>query len=209
MRRRKPLTARTTGASSLKVPHVARAGASQGNGGLHSNKVVESFTMVIYRERSGSGLRKIKLPRAMRAAFEDGRWPTGRIDTDGLGGTAPFLKDIRLEFVQSLEEIERGYGGEWGPTWPSVARSWERDHLGRGSLGEVPDLPWLDIEKCLPFGGGYYGDDLQLVLDYRPSEDEPRVVANEFVRLEGGWGMFWRELAPSFDEFWKILSRYL
>jgi hypothetical protein len=131
------------------------------------------------------------------------------VSTRRLGGTAPFLEGILLEFVQSLEEIESGYGGEWGPVWPSVARSWERDHLGRGSFGQVPDLPWLDTEKCLPFGGGYYGDDLWLVLDYRLSEDEPRVVANEFVRLEGGLGMMWRPLAPSFDEFWGILRRYL
>jgi hypothetical protein len=168
-----------------------------------------SFTFQTYRERSGSALRNIKLPHSMRAAFESGSWPAGRVNTRGLGGTAPFLEGILLEFVQSMEEIESGYGGVWGPVWPSVARGWERDHLGRGSFGQVPDLPWLDTEKCLPLGGGYYGDDLWLVLDYRPSEDEPRVVANEFVRLESGSGMMWRPLAPSFDEFWEILRHYL
>ena len=48
-----------------------------------------------------------------------------------------------------------------------------------------------------------------LVPDYRHSVDLPRVVANEFVRLEGGLATMWRELAPSFDEFWEIVRRYV
>ncbi|MEP6967092.1 MAG: hypothetical protein ABI906_03335 [Pseudomonadota bacterium] len=41
----------------------------------------------------------------------------------------------------------------------------------------MPDLPWVDAERYLPFGGGQVGDELLLVVDYRPSLAEPRVVA--------------------------------
>ena len=31
---------------------------------------------------------------------------------------APFLKGTLVEFVESMEAIESGSGGEWGPVWP-------------------------------------------------------------------------------------------
>ena len=148
---------------------------------------------------------KLAPPLAMRVAFRDGRWPSGWINTTGLVETAPFLRHARLEFIQSLTDIESGSGGPWGPVRP--LGSWERDHLGRGSLSAVPDLPWLDVEQCLPFGGGYYGDDLWLVLDYRPGLDHPRIVVNDEFRVHNKQlEVFWRERAPSFDEFWRMLG---
>jgi hypothetical protein len=146
------------------------------------------------------------LPPKMREAFGSGRWPNRLIQSTGLWERSPFLKGVCFEFVQSLAEIQSGTGGIWGPICPDLTATWDSSRLGRGSVRPVPALPWLDIEQCLPFGGGWWGDDLWLVLDYRDDADSPRIVANEFVREQAGLGLVWREIAPSFDVFWQALG---
>jgi hypothetical protein len=150
---------------------------------------------------------ELPLPASMVVAFEQGQWPTGRIDAAPLAARAPFIRDIPLEFVDSMEAVAAGRGGAWGPVAPVLLGSTAaEEHLGRGSLEAVPGLPWLDVDLCLPFGGGDLGDELWLVLDYRPSPTEPRVVANEICYTPGKPVVFWRELAPSFGDFWRTLG---
>lgn len=150
------------------------------------------------------------LPPLMVRAFNEGFWPQRRIRADGLAQVAPFIADIPLEFVQVLGEIENASGGAWGPIRPCLPSpnypdSWAEERLGKGSQGPVPDLPWLDVDQALPFGGGGYGDELWLVLDYRPGANRPRVLVNELAMDGPRYGMAWRELAPTFEEFWQLM----
>lgn len=140
-----------------------------------------------------------------------GLWPSGVISPDGLVESAPFMAGMALEFIPTLWEILSGRGGVWGPVGPVWDRKpdrpgiWTIDSIGMGSVAPVPPLPWLDVDECLPFGGGGYGDDLWLVLDYRNDPWQPRVVANRIL-----WNaykfMIWVELAGSFGEFWRKLG---
>jgi hypothetical protein len=79
-------------------------------------------------------------------------------------------------------------------------------HEARGSKNAEPIcLPWLDVELAVFVAVNRFpGDDLAIALDYRTKASEPRVVANDWVQSEGG--CIWREVAPSFSEFVRLLG---
>jgi hypothetical protein len=151
------------------------------------------------------------LPPLVYRAFHHGFWPSSRMNAAGLGQIAPFIADIPLEFAQTLESIQDASGERWGPLRPALPipgwpDTWAEERLGKGSEGAVPDLPWLDVEQARVFGGGGWGDELWLVLDYRPGAGRPRVVANEIDTDGTHFDVHWRELAPSFGEFWHLMG---
>ena len=72
---------------------------------------------------------------------------------------------------------------------------------GVGSISDVPDLPWVDIEKrffiavcAIP------GADVGIALDYRLSPDEPRVVALCYSGDPNG-DFYWTHVSDSFGDF--------
>jgi len=147
----------------------------------------------------------------MVALFNAGQWPSGFISAGRVPEVAPFLDGYSFEFVDTMENILNGSGGVFGPIRPlsggrNSPLAWQREKMGRSSTQPSADLPWLDVDKALAFGGGAIGDELFIVLDYRTGESAPRVAANKLA--EGGWpAVDWVELAPSFREFWSLLKR--
>jgi hypothetical protein len=79
-------------------------------------------------------------------------------------------------------------------------------HELRGSQCPTPvELPWLDVDKAVFIAADrLHGGDLAIVLDYRTGLDEPRVVASEW--LAPGSGCVWREVAPSFHQFARMMQ---
>jgi hypothetical protein len=154
----------------------------------------------------------IVLPAVLISAMKSPQWPTGRVHTGFLLGTAPFLAAMDLELIQSVESLIDNDIASTATlcTFADNPRLAESHRLRRGSKAEqAVELPWLDVEKAVVFGGGAdYGDDLWLVLDFRAHVDDPRVVANEFLK-EGGTaptGCLWREITPSFSSFCRRLG---
>jgi hypothetical protein len=151
------------------------------------------------------------LPPAMLALFDSDLWPSGFVSIGRLPEVAPFLEGMQIEFVGSKNDILSGSGGvfgRWKPLGGDVndLAAWHLEKMGRGSREHVPGLPWIDVEKALIFGGGNYGDELAIALDYRLDHSRPRVVANALA--QAGWPAFdWVELAPDFAEFWMMLDR--
>lgn len=147
----------------------------------------------------------------MIALLDFDMWPSGFVSVGRLPEVAPFLAGMRIEFVGSKNDILNGSGGVFGPLKPlggdvNDPAAWHLEKMGRGSREHVPDLPWIDVEKALVFGGGDYGDELAIALDYRVDLSTPRVVTN--ATAEAGWPAFdWVELAPNFSDFWMMLDR--
>jgi hypothetical protein len=73
--------------------------------------------------------------------------------------------------------------------------------IARGSISpEADSLPWLDFEKALWLAiNRYPGDDLGIVLDYRESIDDPRVLASDWQCDKTA--TVWREVATGFSQF--------
>jgi hypothetical protein len=151
------------------------------------------------------------LPAVLISAMKSPRWPTGRVRTGPLPGTAPFLATFDLEMIPPVELLIDDNIASTATLcrFADRPRLAESHRLRRGGKAEqAVELPWLDVEKAVVFGGGAdYGDDLWLVLDYRTIADDPRVVANEYLR-EGvtPMGCFWRQITPSFSAFCRRLG---
>jgi hypothetical protein len=76
----------------------------------------------------------------------------------------------------------------------------------RGSQCSQPVvLPWLDIEQAIFIAENRFpDDDLGIVLDYRTSQVDPRVVSSDWWSSSDG--CLWREVAPNFSQFVQILA---
>ncbi|XZE55820.1 hypothetical protein SH139x_001847 [Planctomycetaceae bacterium SH139] len=70
-----------------------------------------------------------------------------------------------------------------------------------GSVDEVPDLPWIDIEKRVFIAVcAIPGADVGIALDYRHSTESPRVVALCYSGDPNG-EFYWTLVCESFDSF--------
>ena len=80
-------------------------------------------------------------------------------------------------------------------------------HMLRGSVSTTSiELPWLDIEKSVFIAGSeVIGDDIEIALDYRTKEEDPRVVAPAWG-VWGAQGCLWTEVTPTFSEFVERLG---
>lgn len=82
-------------------------------------------------------------------------------------------------------------------------KDWENFRLYRSGEPERP-LPWLNADQAVFIAVNRFpGDDVGIALDYRQSEDNPKVVASywrENKHLE------WFEVASSFEAFVKLLG---
>lgn len=154
----------------------------------------------------------ITLPEIFLAAIKSQHWPRGRVRSSPFVAAAPFLTGMDLEFVQSVDALLENEIADTKTllTFADDPRLAERSKLRRGSVGGQPiALPWLDVDKAIVFGGGAdYGDDLWLVLDFRSDPNDPRVIANEYLRAgdAGPPECFWREVAPCFSVFCASLG---
>jgi hypothetical protein len=136
-------------------------------------------------------------------AMHCGRWPRSSVACLTLPALAAFdgmwLELFQPENLQQLHEdclfglrsageLFGRHSGEW--------------HVYAG--GSAPggrDLPWLDLDNATVIAiGADDGDDTWILLDYRTSPTDPRVVFNRF---SDRWGhhVVWDELAPTLTVF--------
>jgi hypothetical protein len=142
----------------------------------------------------------LPLPNLLVEMLGDGRWR--HPGEQAVQQVMPWVYE-ELEFMP-IETMRRETAG--------LARVIEEDELAgifwvaRGSAQvELVELPWLDIEAAVIIAMARYSDCIQVVLDYRTSAEEPRVVAygEEWIDLHQGntWTLGWRVVAPAFSSF--------
>lgn len=113
----------------------------------------------------------------------------------------PWIKDP-LVFLPTPEEM--AFESQWelfleDPDFAAFI------HYARGSHSHTPiDLPWLDVEHAVSVVVNRWpGDDQAVVLDYRTSRTDPRVIASAWHIPQG---CFWREVTPTFSDFVQQLG---
>lgn len=137
----------------------------------------------------------LPLPPFLVECMATGRWK--HPGNDALYHLVPFFQDdlIFLDKVESME-LESRLALDAFPNF-RVKRS------QAGSV-DIP-LPWLDTRLAVTIAvNQHMGEDIALVLDYRPSLSVPRVVANNWHTGEDG--CLWEIVSPSFEEFVQQLG---
>ena len=141
-------------------------------------------------------------PDVLTRAMRSGDWPTGAIWGSRFRHLHPMFDKFNIELLQTPDQLvsDTRFLADW------ALRPDNRDHLKLtiGSQFGDSELPILDVEKALVFGGGAgYGDDFWLVIDLRSRAEDPRVVGNQFSVK----GCDWVQISPSFTDFCVELSR--
>jgi len=131
--------------------------------------------------------------------LQHGRWQ--HPGDEVLRRLIPFFREP-VDFLTLVEDMRRESTGFLADE-PRIAKVF---HEARGSKNPEPIcLPWLDVEKAVFVAVNLIpGDDLGIALDYRTGAADPRVVANDWD--PGPGGCLWREIAPSFSEFVRLMS---
>lgn len=173
--------------------------------GLVGKVVVRSILMDLKRERillgrdgttSGSRDRimtlPLALPKTLRRLISSGRW--AHPGDEQLGRVIPELRDP-VDFLSEAQICPLAWRTEH---WPSAdLRLFKLE-------ADSPELPWLDPNKALVLAFNRFpGDDVALVLDFRASAEQPRVVVSHW---EDGSGCSWVEVSESFDALAALLG---
>jgi hypothetical protein len=141
----------------------------------------------------------LPLPKMLSDLFEAGNWkhPGDRV----LFKKVPFIKEP-LVFLGLTEAQERNYSALMGDN--EIENETFSEY--RGSLVDERGLPWLDIEKARIIACNKIpGDDIAIVLDYRKSKNDPRVVGTEWLKEDK---LIWREICPSFSNFAHMIGMH-
>jgi hypothetical protein len=140
----------------------------------------------------------LPLPELLAALIRDGHWV--HPGDARLRDVIPFLVDP-VVFLRTPEAIASESSGRLAddPQFSAVY------HEVRGSrMVEPVELPWLDVDLSLIVAvNRRAGDDVAIALDYRTDVRDPRVVASDWV---SGQGFVWREVAPTFCGFVRLLG---
>jgi hypothetical protein len=135
----------------------------------------------------------LPLPPLLISLLREGRWKhPGHMFLQHL---MPTLKEkvefIGLERIGSFIEAQFEFAEH-----PFLSPRWR---YACGSKSATPlALPWLDLEKAVDIAEAVErGADTLIVLDYRTSISDPRVLTNEW----GQDGNIWYEMDPTFTEF--------
>jgi hypothetical protein len=141
----------------------------------------------------------LQLPPLFVQLLQQGRWQ--HPGDEALQRLIPFLREP-VDFLTMVEAMRRESSGFLA----DEARVAKVFHEARGSkIAEPICLPWLDVELAVFVAVNRFpGDDLGIALDYRTGSANPRVVANDWH--SGAGGCVWREAAPSFSEFVRLLE---
>jgi hypothetical protein len=133
------------------------------------------------------------LPPLLRELIQAGKWKHPGHDV--IGKVIPYLRIDRVDFLETVEHMRFESTGFLA----DEPLSSNLFHEVRGSKSLISvDLPWLDVEKTILIAvNSEIGADVGIALDYRTSEDDPRVVASEWTSNR----CFWREVTPTFSEF--------
>ena len=150
--------------------------------------------------------RPNRIPRILADAMSNPEWPRGRIHGSQLKGVHSIFDTIDIELLQTPDQLIRNHIVDTETLFRFSKNPNTRKHLALASSSETLDdidLPLLDVEQILVFGGGAdIGDDFWLTLDFRTGFDDPRVVGNDF----GYRTCTWFELTSTFSEFCRLLD---
>ena len=141
-------------------------------------------------------VRGLRLPQVLIDAIEQGRWR--HPGDERLRELMPWMTDP-LDFLStpeamatqsaSLDDLLRE------ERWRTTFKQDSSRRLGR----EVPDLPWIDVDRAFLIAvNRRIGDDVALALDFRSSTVDPRVIAEPLIE---GIGYEWRLVSPTTTAF--------
>jgi hypothetical protein len=141
----------------------------------------------------------LQLPPLFVQLLQEGRWR--HPGDERLCQLIPFLHEP-VDFLTVVESMRRESRGSLADE-PSMATVF---HMARASKSEESVcLPWLNVEQAVFVAVNRFpGDDLAIALDYRTDQENPRVVANNWH--SGVRGCVWREVAPTFAVFSRLLG---
>ncbi len=146
----------------------------------------------------GKGRKQPIAPPLLMELINTGRWKQPSDET--IKRVIPFLQEP-LDFLLDIEAMQRE-STSFRADSPEMS---ELFHEYRGSKIPERELPWLDVDKALFIAvNRVSGADLGIVLDYRTSLEDPRVVASDW--LSGGSTHHWREVESRFSEFVRKLG---
>jgi hypothetical protein len=151
-----------------------------------------------FRVASRAMVNGLPMPELLVALIHQGRWV--HPGDARLRELIPFLVDP-VDFLSTPEAMGRESSGHLADD-PRLAAVF---YLVRGRQAAEPvDLPWLDADRSFFVAVNRWpGDDVGIALDYRTDSDDPRVVAGDWGT---GQACVWREVAPTFSEFVRILG---
>lgn len=143
----------------------------------------------------------MQLPSLLVELLGQGRWC--HPGEERLKQLIPFLREpvVFLATIESMQSASNGLS-----SLADDKRIATAFHIGRGSKEIKPIcLPWLDVELAVLISVNRFpGDDLGIVLDYRESIDDPRVLASDWQSANNG--IVWREVAMGFAGFARQLG---
>ena len=150
--------------------------------------------------------RNLTVPKILTDAMSTTEWPKGRVPGARLESTHSIFQTIDFELLQTAEQLQSNGIAHTGTLIQFANKPSTRDHVGLGIGSDenvAIELPRLDVEQILVFGGGAdIGDDFWLTLDFRSSAEDPRVVGNQFRPSTCEWFV----IADTFRDFCNILG---
>ena len=146
---------------------------------------------------------KMRVPAILLNAMSKRNWPKGRVPGSSLVHTHRLFREIDFELLQTEKQLERNGIADTHTLLKFADNPNICDKLGLEIDVANSDLPKLDVNHALVFGGGAdIGDDFWLTLDLRTEFDNPRVVGNHFQHRSCEWF----EIASTFSQFCEFLE---
>lgn len=141
--------------------------------------------------------KRPNVPPLLIELINTGRWRQPPDET--IKSVIPFLQEP-MDFLLDIDTMQRESTSFLADS-PEMA---DLFHEYRGSKVPARELPWLDVDKALFIAvSRMEGVDLGIVLDYRTSLDDPRVVASDWQ--SDGNTHHWREAENKFSDFVRKL----
>jgi len=149
------------------------------------------------RKIIGKVRKQPSVPTLLVELINTGRWK--QPPDEMIKNVIPFLQEP-MDFLLTIDAMRQESMGLLADS-PEMS---ELFHEYRGSKVPGRELPWLDVDRALFIAVNRIGGaDLGIVLDYRTSLEDPRVVASDWQ--SGGNTHHWREVEGKFSDFVKKL----
>ncbi len=152
----------------------------------------------MFRRLRDKAAKKSAVPGLLTELMKAGRWKQPA--DEAVKNAIPFLREP-MRFLLDVDDMVQESTGFLADS-PEMS---ELFHVYRGSKGTERQLPWLDVDKALFIAvNRIEGADLGIVLDYRTSLEDPRVVASDWQ--SGNNTHHWKEVESRFSDFVRKLG---